>query len=853
LITKLKVKKEMSQLSRTLVIFLTVSLALSSCSSDNECDNSCQTGQVQLLNCMCAQDANDIVPHPCPDMTCPSGQALVVMGGTCSCEMLAPDDPCANVTCPEGFICDGGACITDPNSLQEIPVEGNITADVTWESGNVYVLTTRVTVTPGVTLTIEPGVVVKGQAGTGANASALLIARGATLIADGTSNAPIIMSSIADEILPGQIASPNLEPDVTGLWGGLIILGNAPISASTNEVQIEGIPTSDSNGLYGGNDPMDNSGILRYVSVRHGGTNIGEGNEINGITFGGVGAGTTVEYVEVVGTQDDGLEFFGGTVNVTNAIVWNNGDDAFDTDQAWSGTLDNAITVNPGDSPLELDGPEGDFMSSGHTISNLTSFGAASGKELFDVDANTDINMSNLLFYGFAADAIVSSDYADYAANMNGYSVTNVEAIFTNGGDAASVFGDAAGLVTTLENLNQAKGGAVASEFTSWSWAGMTDLIGDLVNAQSNPEARIVDLPATIDTDLTLTSGDVYVLTTRTTVTSGATLTIEPGVILKGVAGTGAAASSLLIARGAKLNAMGTASAPIIMTSIADEILPGQINSPNLAPDVSGLWGGLIILGNAPISASAQSVQIEGIPTSDANGLYGGTDPMDDSGTIRYVSVRHGGTNIGEGNEINGITFGGVGAGTTVEYVEVLGTQDDGLEFFGGSVNVTNALVWNNGDDAFDTDQAWSGTLDNAITVNPGDSPLELDGPEGDFTSTGHTITNLTSYGAAAGKELFDVDATTDINMSNLYFFGFASDAKVSSDYAEYAANMNGYAIMNVEATFDNGGDIASVFGDAADLVVAVGSGMNTVGADVSQFGWTSASQSGALASIGLE
>jgi len=143
-------------------------------------------------------------------------------------------------------------------------------------------------------------------------------------------------------------------------------------------------------------------------------------------------------------------------------------------------------------------------------------------------------------------------------------------------------------------------------------------------------------------------------------------------IVIKGQAGTGANASSLLVARGGKINALGTADAPIIMTSIADQIQPGQVVSPNLAPDVTGLWGGLIILGNAPISASAEAVQIEGIPTSDSNGLYGGTDAMDNSGTIQYVSVRHGGTNIGEGNEINGITFGGVGAGTVVENVEVL-------------------------------------------------------------------------------------------------------------------------------------------------------------------------------------
>src|SRR5690606_11163985 len=102
--------------------------------------------------------------------------------------------------------------------------------------------------------------------------------------AEGTADNPIIFTSVADEIAPGMIASPNLDPDINGLWGGLLILGKAPISVSSNatDFQIEGIPPSDIRGLYGGNDPEDNSGVIRYISIRHGGANIGEGNEING-------------------------------------------------------------------------------------------------------------------------------------------------------------------------------------------------------------------------------------------------------------------------------------------------------------------------------------------------------------------------------------------------------------------------------------------------------------------------------------------------------------------------------------------------------------------------------------------
>jgi len=107
----------------------------------------------------------------------------------------------------------------------------NISENTTWETGNVYILKSRIAVLSGVTLTIQPGVIVKGEAGTGANATALIIARGGKIMAEGTATSPIIFTSIADEIMPGEVASPNLDPELNGLWGGLIVLGNAPISA----------------------------------------------------------------------------------------------------------------------------------------------------------------------------------------------------------------------------------------------------------------------------------------------------------------------------------------------------------------------------------------------------------------------------------------------------------------------------------------------------------------------------------------------------------------------------------------------------------------------------------------------
>ena len=291
-------------------------------------------------------------------------------------------------------------------------ITANITENTTWKSGNVYILGGRITVMSGVTLTIEPGVIVKGEAGTGANATALLVARGAKIMAEGTAAKPIIFTSVADEIMPeditaGNFGSPNLDPDINGLWGGLMVLGKAPISASNesgdvSEVQIEGIPTSDLNGLYGGNVPNDNSGVIKYVSIRHGGTNIGSGNEINGLTLGGVGSGTIIENIEVVANQDDGIEWFGGSVNVKNAVVWNAGDDAIDTDQSWSGTLDNFVVIAPGNHNFELDGPEGS-MKAGHTIQNGTVVAndpSASrvSSDLINLDDNSMVSLKNIWF-----------------------------------------------------------------------------------------------------------------------------------------------------------------------------------------------------------------------------------------------------------------------------------------------------------------------------------------------------------------------------------------------------------------------------------------------------------------------
>lgn len=219
---------------------------------------------------------------------------------------------------------------------------GKGTGTMTWEKTKTYVLNGLVFVNEGQTLTIEAGTVIKGKSGQGENASAFIVARGGKVMANGTAQEPIIFCAEADntrydhtegQVVPGD----NIPPTTRGMWGGVIVLGKAGLNSSPGETAIEGIPTTEPRGLYGGDEDTDNSGTLKYISIRNGGTDIGEGNEINGLTLGGVGSGTMIEYVEVVGNKDDGVEFFGGVPQLKHVLVAYCGDDSYDYDEGFRG------------------------------------------------------------------------------------------------------------------------------------------------------------------------------------------------------------------------------------------------------------------------------------------------------------------------------------------------------------------------------------------------------------------------------------------------------------------------------------------------------------------------------------
>ena len=345
--------------------------------------------------------------------------------------------------------------VTETNTVEVDPfadstLEGNITEDKTLDASKIWLIKGRVSVTDGTTLTIPAGTILKAASGTGADASTLIVARGGKMIASGTADNPIIMTAAADNIEVGGTypeSGPALNVDTRGLWGGLLILGKAPCSfkSDVTELQIEGIPTSDTNGLYGGSVADDNSGSFQYISIRHGGAEIGEGNEINGLTLGGVGSGTTVNQIEVLGNVDDGIEFFGGTVKATNLLVWGQGDDAIDVDQGYAGTIDGALVVltAASDHGFEIDGPEGSAPGR-FTLKNATVIGAtddcdAEGVdgEMADFRKGATGDILNILFKDFAGGKDVELDASADASTYTAGTLTfaNIDILHPLDGD----------------------------------------------------------------------------------------------------------------------------------------------------------------------------------------------------------------------------------------------------------------------------------------------------------------------------------------------------------------------------------------------------------------------------------
>ncbi len=312
-------------------------------------------------------------------------------------------------------------------------------------------------------------------------------------------------------------------------------------------------------------------------------------------------------------------------------------------------------------------------------------------------------------------------------------------------------------------------------------------------NGNGNEIENGTTLKGTITSDVTLTAGSTYKLSGEYIVEDGATLNIEAGVKIISIYDD--IVDYILVKQGGKINAVGTSSAPIVMTSEKEE---------------PGAWGGIHICGKAHTNAEG------GKGSSEIGGAtYGGNDDADNSGTLKYVRVEYSGYAFDSEHEANGITFYGVGNGTTVEYCQAYKGSDDGFEFFGGSVNVSNLVSVSCSDDSFDWTEGWNGTATNLVAYQEAEETLgydcdcliEADNNENNYAATpvAHPVLKnliLVGNNSAAGNRGIRLRRGTQVEIGGAKVCGKKNAVTLESEETENAllAGTSKLANMTVDS-----------------------------------------------------
>ena len=350
----------------------------------------------------------------------------------------------------------------------------------------------------------------------------------------------------------------------------------------------------------------------------------------------------------------------------------------------------------------------------------------------------------------------------------------------------------------------------------------VTLLLGAVLAAPAFAQTTTQTLSGVLTGTTNLSANEVYLLDGEVYVDNGATLNIPAGTVLKGkqTPSTGnGQASVLVVQRGGTINATGTADAPIIFTAEADDVTDAF--DTNEAQ--RGLWGGVVVLGQATNNRGVRTV--EGIPTSAAGRTQFGCgdagfdcDDDDDSGIIQYVSIRHAGFTLEPNAEINGLTLGAVGRGTTIDHVEVFANSDDSFEFFGGTVNAKYLVGAFGGDDDIDWDQGYTGKLQFVFSIKDesGDVGrcIEGDGAASPFTSTplsSPVVSNLTCVGSGLGS----VPGGSDAGGPTLKLRENTGGFIYNSVFTDWQTS-NGGVDLETQPTDDDGNPIGATDGSVS-------------------------------------
>ncbi|NNK09870.1 MAG: multidrug transporter [Flavobacteriaceae bacterium] len=354
-------------------------------------------------------------------------------------------------------------------------------------------------------------------------------------------------------------------------------------------------------------------------------------------------------------------------------------------------------------------------------------------------------------------------------------------------------------------------------------------------SGNGEPGTSTVNLSGVYTEDLTLDPSNDYVITGPVLMASGTTMTIPAGMTVR--AQPVGVNAYIAIQQGAQINAVGTASEPIVLTS-------------NAASPSSGDWGGLVICGFAPINSTADGST--DTSTSEVGGLsYGGNTPADNSGSLQYVRIEYAGGAIDGNAELNGLSLYAVGNATVVDYVQIFEGSDDGIEFFGGTVNASHIAIVNSEDDSIDWTEGYIGTLTDVYVQHGAshDKAFECDGYNTDFSNeagyfSAPNVTNVTIIGADDGSEAVRLRAGTQGLFTNLVMTDFDEAFDLDGDTGD---NPTGQGVIDgllsvTDVTFNNvttnlKNDTGFTFTEG-DFISGVGNGTGT---DVATWGasWT--------------
>ncbi|KIM11730.1 MAG: hypothetical protein KU38_06045 [Sulfurovum sp. FS08-3] len=566
-----------------------------------------------------------------------------------------PTTPEANNTTPE-----------TPATPSKETITGQITENKTLTADKVWVLNGKVEVMAGATLTIQPGTTVVG--GTGTNAW-LIVYPGATLMAEGTADKKITFTS--EDAFDG-------EGEAAGQWGGVTIVGN-DANDQTGAYEVDDVTVAGTS--------KATSGSLKHIVINNTGVAVEQDKEINGLSLFGVSNTTTVENITVNRSGDDGVEIWGGSVNLTNVTIDGAQDDSFDTDSGWSGTVDGLTITNGKKAGIEMSGTTtATYKNVSITLSSEDSEGGLYFKAGDGEVVGGTFEKVTVAYNATAKGAIaVSGDFDETKSSF-----TNVTLTGSNPTIVAKSDADVAEMALVGNAFQTGTNNTVATEMV-------------LPTAPTTKET----ISGQITTDKTLTADKTWVLSGKVEVMAGATLTVEPGTVVAGGTGTNA---WLIVYSGAKLVAEGTFAKPILFTS--EDAVDGE-------GDAAGQWGGVSIIGN---------------DANDQTGAYEVDDKTtagtskESSGSLNYVVINNTGIAVEQDKEINGLSLFGVSSATTVSNILVNHSGDDGVEIWGGSVNLTNVKIDGAQDDSFDTDSGWNGAVNGLMITNGKKAGIEMSG-----------------------------------------------------------------------------------------------------------------------------